>query len=401
MTSSGFHHFHNPAVDRRGAYPPALGAILSESEFLRAREEISTWPGYAPTPLLSLSGLARDFGFAEIRYKDEGRRFGLKSFKALGGAYAVLRQLQRKVAAATGSAPSSRDLFSGRHRAITEGITVTCATDGNHGRAVAWGAQLFHCRAVIFVSAAVSEGRRAAIARYGAEVLRVSGTYDDAVRHAAAQAAANGWIVVSDTSYAGYTEIPRDVMHGYGVMADEAMDALSSPPSHVFVQAGVGALAAAVTARAWQRWGAARPRIVVVEPEKADALYRSAIAGKPAVAAGDLDTVMAGLSCAEVSLLAFEVLRLGVDDFVTISDDWALEAVRLLASGRHGDTPVVGGETGVAGLAGLLAALADDNGRRVLGLGTSSRVLLFGSEGATDPEIWTRIVGRTPEEVAP
>src|SRR5690606_29629706 len=165
-----------------------------------ARRAISSWPGYASTPLRELGGIARALGVGRLIYKDEADRFGLGSFKALGGAYAVGRIV-------AGKDPGS--------------ITVTTATDGNHGRSVAWGAQLHGCRAVIFIHTHVSEGRRAAIARYGAEVLRVEGTYDDAVRHCAAEAARNGWTIVSDTTWEGYTEIPRDVMHGYGVIADE------------------------------------------------------------------------------------------------------------------------------------------------------------------------------------
>lgn len=397
---AAFRRVSNRRVERGGAYPSHLDAILSAAEFAAARAEISTWPGYAPTPLRALAGLAKSLGLGAVSYKDEGRRFDLGSFKALGGAYAVLRLLQRQVAAATGATPSSAELLAGRHREIAEGVTVTCATDGNHGRSVAWGAGIFHCRAVIFIGAGVSEGRRAAIARYGAEVLRVPGSYDDAVRHAAAEAARNGWTVISDTSYAGYTEIPSDVMHGYGVMADEAFEQMPERPTHIFIQAGVGGLAAAVAARSWQRWGVDRPRLVVVEPMQADALYRSIAAGKLVTVTGDLDTVMAGLSCGEVSLIAWDVLRLAVDDVIAIPDAAAIDAVRLLADGRAGDPPLVAGETGVAGLAGLIAVFSDGAIARALGLDRASRVLLFGTEGATDPEIWTRIVGRRPEEVA-
>ncbi len=397
---AAFRRVSNRRVERGGAYPSPLDGILSAVEFAAARAEIATWPGYGPTPLRDLAGLATSLGLGSVAYKDEALRFDLKSFKALGGAYAVLRLLQREVVAATGVTPSSRDLVAGRHREITERATVTCATDGNHGRSVAWGARLFHCRAVIFVGAGVSAGRRAAIARYGAEVLRVPGSYDDAVRHAAAEAERNGWTVVSDTSYAGYTEIPRDVMHGYGVMADEAFEQMPERSTHIFIQAGVGGVAAAVAARSWQRWGAERPRLVAVEPMKADALLRSIAEEQPVVVTGDLDTVMAGLSCGEVSLIAWDILRLAVSDVIAIPDAAAIDAVRLLAESRTGDPPLVAGETGVAGLAGLIAAASDRATARALGLDAASRVLLFGTEGATDPEIWAGIVGRRPEEVA-
>lgn len=370
----------NPRVDRTSPYPAAFQPILSLARGREARETIRQWPGYAPTPLRRLDSLAAETGVAEILYKDEGKRFELRSFKALGGAYAVDRLVAKR----------------GR-----EGLVVTCATDGNHGRAVAWGATMFGARAVIFVAEGVSQGRADAIAAYGAEVRRVSGSYDDAVRHAAKTAAAEGWTVVSDTSYEGYTEIPRDVMHGYGVMANEAIAQLAGGalPTHVFVHAGVGAWAAAMCARFWQEWGARRPRFVVVEPDKADALYRSARAGHPVVVPGPHDTVMGGLACGEISLLGWAVLETGADDFVVIPDERALEAMRALANPAGGDPPVVAGETGAASLGAVMAACADPALRAALGLDATSRVLLFGSEGATDPAIYREIVGRSAEAV--
>ena len=393
-------HFRNPKVDRAGPY--RADATLNAAGFAAAEAEISSWPGYVPTPLVALPGLAAKLGLATLWFKDEGKRFVTKSFKALGGPYAVGRVIQAAVERATGTRPTMRALAAGAHRDIARSITVTCATDGNHGRAVAWGATMFGARAVIFVAEGVSQGRADAIAAYGAEVRRVAGSYDDAVRHAAATAAAEGWTVVSDTSYEGYTEIPRDVMYGYGVMANEAIAQLpaGTRPTHVFVHAGVGAWAAAMCARFWQVWGPARPRFVVVEPDKADALYRSARAGHPVVVPGPHDTVMGGLACGEISLLGWDVLETGTDDFLVIPDERALEAMRSLASPAGGDPPVVAGETGAASLGAVLAACADAKLRAALGLDAGARVLLFGSEGATDPAIYREIVGRPAEAVA-
>jgi len=373
----------NPRAAARGeAYGAQRAAVLNAAGFAAAEREIVSWPGYAPTPLVVLPGRAANLGLARLWYKDERGRFGLKSFKALGGAYAVRRVLERN----PGVAPQN--------------ITVTCATDGNHGRSVAWGAQLFGCKCTIFVHETVSEGRRAAIARYGAEVVRVKGNYDDAVRHAAASAARNGWFVVSDTSYEGYREVPTDVMHGYGVMASEIIAQLQGAiPTHVFVQAGVGALAAAMCASFWLRWAEKRPRFVIVEPTKADCFYQSIAAGRPVAVTGDLDTVMAGLACGEVSELGWEILKTGTDALVAIDDVWALEGVRAFARPVAGDTAIASGETGATGLAALLAAQGEPAMLRTLALDTSSRVLLLGSEGDTDPEIYARIVGRTAEEV--
>jgi diaminopropionate ammonia-lyase len=383
------------------AYGAQRAAVMSQAGFDAALAEIASWPGYAVTPLHRLDALAAQLGVASLWYKDERGRFGLGSFKALGGAYAVANVLRRKVMAARGLAKvTSRQLLSGEFADVVGAATVTCATDGNHGRSVAWGAQLFGCHCVIFVHEHVSTGRRDAIARYGAEVREVKGNYDDAVRHAAATAQANGWTVVSDTSYPGYRDIPLDVMHGYGVMAAEIAQQLGgAPPTHVFAQAGVGALAAAVCASFWLRWGARRPRFVTVEPLHADCVYRSLEAGKPVVVGGDLDTVMAGLACGEVSELAWEILHGGANAAVALDDSYALDAMRMLARSSSGDPPVVAGETGGAGLGALLAARDYPEMGAVLELDARSRVLLLGSEGDTDPAIYRRVVGRTAQEV--
>ncbi|MCG5242971.1 diaminopropionate ammonia-lyase [Azospirillum doebereinerae] len=394
--------FSNPRADRERPYGPSERAILSRAAFEEAMTEIGAWPGYAPTPLRSLTGLAREAGIDRLWYKDESARFALGSFKALGGAYAVLRLLAREVTARVPGVPvTALDLVVGRYAKVTRALTVATATDGNHGRSVAWGAQVFGCNGVIYVPAACSAGRRAAIAAYGAKVVVVDGLYDDAVRRAAADAAENGWFVVSDTSYTGYMDIPRDVMQGYGVMVEEAISQLpaSERPTHVFVQGGVGALPAAVCGHLWETWGRQRPRLVVVEPHNADCLYQSAVAGRPVKSEGDLDTVMAGLACGEVSLLAWAILERGADDFLTIPDEGAIRTMRKLADGEHGGRPILAGESGVAGLAGLLCAAAHEDVRRSLGLAPDARVLVFGTEGATDPEVYARIVGRSPDAV--
>ena len=382
-------------------YGPARSTVLSAAGFDAAQREISQWPGYAATPLRALPGLAASLGVAAIFYKDEGQRFGLKSFKALGGAYAVYRLLAQAIARRNGGQPvHAAEVAAGRWRDIVQDITVTCATDGNHGRSVAWGAQLFGCRCVIYIHATVSEGRRAAIARYGAEVLRVPGNYDDSVRHADAQANANGWTVVSDTTYEGYREIPIDVMHGYGVMSREIIDQLDGePPTHVVVQAGVGAFAASVAAAFWLAWGARRPRLVVVEPTEAACHLASAQAGRPVAVTGALDTVQAGLACGEVSPAAWEIVSTAADAFVAIDDCYALDAVRAFARPVGGDPAIVSGETGATGLGALLAAREVPALRELLQLDDTSRVLLLGSEGDTDPVIYQQITGRTAEDV--
>lgn len=398
-------YFVNPLAQYR-PYGESERAILSLARGREAAAEITTWPGYRETPLVWLDGLARRLGVAAVAYKDEGKRFAPGSFKALGGAYAVCRLLLDRIRAAQpGAIPVSADLISRRFAPVTEAVTVTCATDGNHGRSVAWGAQLFGCRAVIYIHETVSAGREAAIAGFGAKVVRVPGVYEDALRAADQAAAANGWAVISDTAYPGCMQTPAIVMQGYTVMVEEALrqwrQRENIPPSHSFVQAGVGGLAAAVAAHLWESLGSARPRFVVVEPVRADCAFQTAKAGRPTPASGDLDTLCAGLACGEVSLLAWEILKGGADVFLTVPDAAVATAMRTLADGADGDPPVVAGESAPAGLAGLIAAAGRPEARTALRLDRDSRVLLFGSEGATDPELFARIVGRSADTIVP
>lgn len=387
---------------RNHAYPGRLTAVLGVDDGTAALREIATWPGYAPTPLRSLDALAKALGLAEVWYKDEAPRFGLGSFKALGGSYAVRQLLLREIAARAGAPVDEAAFAQGKYAAQAAEITAVTATDGNHGRSVAWGAKRFGCACVIYIHAEVSPGRQAAMEALGAKVIRVEGNYDESVHRAAADADANpGWFVVSDTSYEGYRDLPRQVMAGYTVMISELAEQLpaAAAPSHVFVQGGVGGLAAAVCAPLWQRYGTERPRFVIVEPDRAACLFASAAAGRPTAVAIEEETVMAGLSCGEVSDLAWEVLEACGDDFLTIGDDLVAPSMRALAAGTYGAGPVVAGESAVAGLAGLIAAGRQADLRDRLGLDGESRVLLLGTEGATDPDVYRAIVGKDAEAV--
>ena len=363
----------NPALQRLKPYGAEERAILSMAGGVIALAAISQWEGYRPTPLLSLPTIASACGVASVLYKDEGRRFGLKSFKALGGGYAVQRLVERHG---------------------TAGITVTCATDGNHGRAVAWGARRAGIRAVIYVHEGVSEGRAAAIAGFGADVRREGRTYDDSVRASADAASDHGWYIVSDTSWSGYEDTPKAVMQGYAVLAME-IEAEGVRPSHVFVQGGVGGLAASVLSYRWEKFGADRPVMTVVEPDKAACLFASAGAEALTAVGGDLDTVMAGLACGEPSLLAWHILSAGADAFMSIPDAAAVATMRDLA-----ELGIVAGESGVAGLAGFRLAAQDAAMRATLSLDATSRIVVYGTEGATDPDVYRALVGRSPEDVA-
>jgi diaminopropionate ammonia-lyase len=383
-------HYGNQAAAPGVAYPEPLKEIASLEKSRLAFDEISQWPGYESTPLYRLDTLARDIGVDEIFYKDEARRFKLKSFKALGGAYAVARQLRARIFEATGEQARIEDLLRHTYDSITRDIVISCATDGNHGRSVAWGCQMFGCRCVIYIHRDVSEGRQRAMEAFGAEVIRITGNYDDSIKQADRDARAHGRIIVSDTSYPGYTDIPRDVALGYTVMLAEAVAQMQpSIPTHVFIQGGVGGLAAAVCAYFWELWGERRPRFIVVEPEQANCLQRSAAAGHPVTVEGDLETLMAGLACGEVSILAWEILKLGANDFMTLSEDAIAPCMRLLADTRPG---IEAGESAVAGIAALIAARDDSKMSDTLGLDASSRVFIIGTEGATDPELYQKLV---------
>lgn len=390
----------NPAANRMTPYGARRSEILGADALALAQRELTQWQGYAVTPLHSLPALAQAMGVASVHYKDEGSRFGLGSFKALGGAYAVARLLCRELGAQLGRTLTTQDLLTPELRALCGGITVTCATDGNHGRSVAWGAQLFGCQCVIYIHATVSEGRKEAIAQYGAQVVRTAGNYDDAVRQADLDAKQYGRFVISDTSYPGYMDVPRDVMQGYQLMVEEAAQQLPERPTHIFVQAGVGGLAAAVCGYFWERDAGDRPIYVVVEPDKADCLTQSAKAGQLTAVTGDIDTLMAGLACGEVSHLAWEILEKGTDAFCVIPDDAAVAAMRLLAHPLGNDPVIVAGESAVAGVAAAIAVSQSDAVRQTLGLNADSRILFFGSEAATDPALYEQLVGESAEAVA-
>ncbi|HEY0648023.1 MAG TPA: diaminopropionate ammonia-lyase [Phenylobacterium sp.] len=399
MSRSAFSFLVNP--HRTPAEPFPFHAEFPPRGGAAALAALSACPRYAPTPLISLPGAAQRSGVAEVRYKDESGRFGLGSFKALGGAYAVARLLAEEVSRALGRPVGLAELARGEHAELTRRLTVVCASDGNHGRAVAAGAKVFRTRAVIYFHEGVSDGREAAVRTLGAEVVRTKGVYDESVRLAGEAAVREGWLVVSDTAAepAGETAgVPLMVMEGYRVLVMEALDQLRAagrpPPTHLFLQSGVGGLAAAVTAHLWSEFGADRPKVVVVEPTRADCLMRSAAAGQPVAVEGDLQTLMAGLACGEVSRVAWPVLKAGAEAFMAIDDLAAVDAMQALAEGGLGAEPIVAGESGVAGLAGLLALPLGGAEWLSLGLGPSSRVLVVGTEGATDPDIYHALVGR-------
>lgn len=393
-----------PRVAHNALAAPVLtaeaAALLTEQEHRDARREITTWPGYAPTPLVPLPGVARAAGVARIDYKDEAERFELASFKALGGAYAVLRVLQQELAK-DGIHVGAAELIARAHDDRVRGITVCCATDGNHGRSVAWGAQMFGCACAIYIHENVSADREAAIAAFGARMVRLTGDYDASVRAAARDADTNGWHLVADTNAGGGSDmVPRLVMQGYTLIVDEMIEALDRTPTHVFIPAGVGGLAAAIAGRWAKIAGANRPRMVVVEPQVADCVFRALRDGVPQPLSGDVNSFMACLSAGEVSPAAWPILKAVADDAVAIDDATAIDTMTGLARGRWGDAPLVSGESGCASVAALLALAGHPDLRAALGLTQASHVICIGSEGATAPEVWTETTGIRLQDVA-
>lgn len=387
------HPEHNLPLEAVDAGTLSVDAAREVERFLSFRVN------HKPTPLQSLSGLAGKLGVASIHMKDEGFRLDLGSFKALGGSYAVIRLVLEEASRQFGKPVDIGELDTAAVRRIAEGMTVGCATDGNHGKSVAAGAQLVGAKAAIFVHSGVSDERVAAIAQYGAEMIRIEGTYDDSVAAAERICKENGWIVVSDTSWPGYERIPGLVMQGYTAMLREAVAGLPQAPTHVFMQAGVGGLAAAVAGYFDIVFGNARPRFVVVEPDRAACLFASARAGRLVKVDHDEPTIMAMLECYEPSLVAWRILARKADAFMTVSEEEAAETMRSLARPVAGDPAIVAGESGGAGLAGFLNAMKDSEKRAALGLDANSRIFVINTEGATDQARYEEIVGRAPAQV--
>ena len=341
---------------------------------------LSACPAHRQTPLHALPALAERLGVGEVRIKDESQRFGFGAFKALGGVLAVANRLTGAVGEAYHSSASIEDVMKGRHREVTADYVFATASSGNHGRSVAAGAKLFGNKCFIFLPKFTSAEKEEAIRARGAEVIRVDGDYDTAVAECRRRSEENGWTIISDTSWDGYEETPRDVMRGYTVLVEEVIRQWPPGPTHVFVQAGVGGLAASVIGYLWARYEP-RPRFIVVEPESADCWFQSNRAGKPAPASGNADTSMGGLACRKISPVTWPVVGLATDWFMTIPEDRVMPTRRLLAHPIDGDPAIASGPSGCAGLAGLLRVCEDGDAFKALHLDRGSRVLLINSEG--------------------
>jgi diaminopropionate ammonia-lyase len=349
--------------------------ILSQS---RAMDYHKTLENYSPTPLVKLPALAKKLGVNNIYLKDESHRFGLNAFKGLGASFAV-------------------------HKALEENPeigTVCTATDGNHGRAVAWAARMAGKKAVIYVPKDTTQNRIKAITGEGAEVIQLDENYDQTSRHAEEESRRNGWQLIQDAAWEGYEEIPAYIMAGYLTHFKELEDELHPLPKPkidvVFLQAGVGSWAAAAIWYYLNRYGKNRPKLVLVEPKESDGILQSFIAGKRTLPSGNQVTIMAGLNCGIPSLSAWEFIKSGADAVMRVEDTYAEKAIRQLYYPEGEDESVIAGESGVGGLAGFLALQEPrfDELRRNLGIRPHSNVLFYSTEGATDQDSFNRIISR-------
>lgn len=362
-----------PAEAGSDTWRPPLGGpsnkgLFTAGEYAAVRAYFESRPHLRPTPQHDLPGLARHLGIGRVTVKDETGRFGLNAFKLLGARFAI-------------------DTLKSEG-ALPEGHTVVCASEGNHGRAVARAAREAGCHARVYMAADAAQARVDAIAGEGATVVRVSGSYDDAVRMLGGDAAEHGWTIVSDTSWEGYERIPRLIMLGYTHMMDE----VTAESDVVFVQGGVGGLLCGIAS--WCAFHAPDRKVVSVEPTSAACLQASARAGQPTAVTGPLATTMAGLRNREVSPLAFDSVQSTVSAFLAIDDVWAHEGMRTLAHPLDSDPAVAAGSSGAAALGGLLAVCRDPAMQAVrdqLGLGPAARALVIVSEGVTDPELWAAV----------
>lgn len=375
--------------------------VMSLPNVAKARKFHGSFPQYSVTPLARLNGMAAVLGVSEIFVKDESYRFGLNAFKVLGGSFAMARYIAQQLGRDV-SEMTYDYLTSAKLKEEFGTSTFFTATDGNHGRGVAWAANKLGQKSVVHMPKGSTKARFDNIAAEGATVTIEKVNYDDCVRMAAAEAAeTEHGVVVQDTAWDGYEEIPAWIMQGYGTMAMEASeqlkDAGTGRPTHIFVQAGVGSLAGAVQGYFANLFPDSCPTTVIMEAQSADCLYKGAVAGdgKPRIVDGDLQTIMAGLACGEPNTISWEILRNHSSFFVSCPDWLSAKGMRMLGAPVKGDPQVVSGESGAVGM-GLIAALMESDEykelREAIGLDKNSKILMFSTEGDTDPENYRRVV---------
>ena len=365
---------------------------LTPDHVQQVRSFHQTIPCYAPTPLVSLDDTAKELGVGRIWVKDESKRFGLNAFKVLGGSYAMGRLMARRLGMETPDFPT---LTAPETREKLGDITFVTATDGNHGRGVAWSAAQLGQKSVVYMPFGSAAERLENIRALGAEAEIIGGNYDDAVRLAAKQGLEKGWLLVQDTAWEGYEDIPRWIMEGYCTMGLEALEQLDDSPTHIFLQAGVGSMAGAM-AGLFTAALKTKPTIVIVEPNKADCIFRTARAddGQLHTVTGAMDTIMAGLACGEPCSIGWEVLKVTASHFLSCPDAAAAYGMRILGNPAGSDSRIISGESGAAAF-GCAASILTDPAlapmKDALGLKPDSRLLFISTEGDTDKENYRAI----------
>lgn len=370
--------------------------FLSADTVKKVRAFHKSFPMYRETPLAQLPETAKEMGLDKIYVKDESYRFGLNAFKVLGGSFAIGNYLARKLNKSIDEVSFSMLLDPEVKKQLGD-LTFVTATDGNHGRGVAWTANQLGMKSVVYMPKGSAEERLENIRAAGADASITDLNYDDAVRLANRQAEEKGWIVVQDTAWEGYEEIPTWIMQGYGTMGLEAFEQLPEKPTHIFLQAGVGSMAGAMAGLLSDIYGEDRPIIVIVEPNKADCLFRTAEAndGTLHIVTGNMDTIMAGLACGEPCSVGWNVLKNYADFFISCPEYVAANGMRILGNPLGKDDRVISGESGAAAFGAVAEIMKNPefaNMKEALGLDENSRVLCFSTEGDTDKENYKAIV---------
>ena len=392
-----FHLVHLSHTNKAGAVSTACFGL---EQAKKVRSFHQSFAEYSVTPLVQLKDLAAELGVQGIYVKDESYRFGLNAFKVLGGSYAIAREIGSRLGLAEEELSLPRLLQQDVQERLGK-LTFVTATDGNHGRGVAWTAQRLGHKAVVFMPKGTAAERLENIRKLGAEASITDYNYDDSVRLARKYAAEHNGIVVQDTSWEGYEDVPLHIMQGYTTIGAEIVEQLAAygavKPTHVFLQAGVGAMAGAMVGFIADYYKEARPIITIVEPNEADCLYRTALAndGKLHIVDGALDSIMAGLCCGEPCSIGWQQLAAYADNFVAMPDKVAALGMRVLGNPIGSDTAVVSGESGAAGLGLAVAALREQELAQLkasLRLDAESVVLCLSTEGATDVANYRRIM---------
>ena len=350
--------------------------VLDKSAIDKAYNTISNWETYAPTPLLNLNKLSKDLGLKNIFYKDESKRFGLKSFKALGGAYAV------------------EQVSSGN-----KNVVVATATAGNHGKSVAWGAKRLGIACKIFISEFVSDTRADEMRKLGADVVQVKGNYENSLNECIKQSKKNGWEIVQDVAWENYLTVPKLTMAGYSVMIEEISKQTDQYITHIFLQAGVGGMASGVIAGV-ARYFKRIPKIIIIEPENADCVLKSIDAGKLTKVEIEKESIMGGMSCGDVSLVPWQILKNSVNNCLSIPDEDIPLSVAMLAKGYFGDDKIIAGECSAPAVISLNVSCNNEQIKKDLELDMNANVLLIGCEGDTDIKLYNKLLSKGSEKLS-